>query len=190
MGAVQSTTHEALSSISPWSAVVHVKNCTSTPVTALLAHNAEIPSHHGATFYEVPPLDTVGIVSGYLHEPRATLIIRTGVDEAKIFRVPHAGRLLIEVAEHGLKVQTTDRVEVSAYGEPHAVPGHITIPMAMRGESFEDPEDTGHLLGRLHSGAVSEVTKEKDLPSAAREVATAHHHRKPERLAAPEGLEQ
>merc|ERR1712048_782979 len=83
-----------------------------------------------------PANETFTISSGYVHEPRATLIIRTGVAEAKVYRVPHTERLLISLAPHGLKVDTTDKVEVSTYCDPHAIPGHDTAPMLLRGESF------------------------------------------------------
>merc|ERR1712187_435859 len=83
-----------------------------------------------------------------------------GVGEAKTYRVPHAERLLISLVPHGLKVDTTDKVEVLSYSEPAAIPGHDTAPMLLRGESFcsskrvetsiiSEQEPSGVLLGRM-----------------------------------------
>merc|ERR1712048_1074983 len=124
------------------------------------ARDPEKPSHVGAAHYEVPANDTLVISSGYLHEPRATLIIRTGVSEATVYRVPHTERLLISLAPHGLKVEATDKVEAFAYSDPHAIHAHDTAPMILRGESFHhhknvmetsvttDSDPSGVLLGR------------------------------------------
>jgi len=142
---------------SPWNSIVHFKNTTQTSVTVLLVRSCDQPTHEGATQYEVPANDTQTISSGYWNEPRATLLIRTGLDEAKVFRVPHAGRLLVSLAPHGLKVETTDRVEVSDYPEPREVTGHDTFPMLLRGESFSSSPQRSHSgdgLESQHSGVM------------------------------------
>ncbi|CAE8714002.1 unnamed protein product [Polarella glacialis] len=194
MGGVQSTAQDVLVALSPWSTQIYVKNCTATPVAVLLARDPKQPSHVDAAVYEVPANETCVISSGYLHEPRATLLIRTGIEEAKIFRVPNFGRLLISVSQHGLKVETTDHVEISDYAEPHVVPGHDTIPMVLRRESFESKESDPRLLGQ---GGAPEQKEEKlaqaqELTGAEAEDHSLHERRpgKSPRLAAPDGLEQ
>eukprot|EP00933_Yihiella_yeosuensis_P062298 TRINITY_DN6524_c0_g2_i1.p1 TRINITY_DN6524_c0_g2~~TRINITY_DN6524_c0_g2_i1.p1 ORF type:complete len:208 (+),score=27.17 TRINITY_DN6524_c0_g2_i1:74-697(+) len=207
MGAFQSATKDAISHVSPWHTSVTVKNCTATPVTVLLAHDPSNPSHKDASVYEVPPDQIYGIESGYCHEPKATLIIRTGVDEAKIYHVPNTGRLLVRLSQHGLKVETEDKVEVEDYNHPHDVPAHDTIPMVVHGESFHqghESEHSGHhygledhehprhhhettsagrLLGRVFSsGSGGSLSKT--------EKTAVIQHKSGHRLDAPYGLEQ
>jgi len=155
---LQSVVKDLAGAVSPWNSLVYIKNSTATPVTVLLARDPTKPSHVDASHYEVPANETLTISSGYVHEPRATLIIRTGVGEANTYRVPHAERLLISLAPHGLKVDATDKVEVLSYSEPTAIPGHDTAPMLLRGESFSkrvetsiisEQEPSGVLLGRM-----------------------------------------
>eukprot|EP00928_Gymnodinium_smaydae_P070799 TRINITY_DN54566_c0_g1_i2.p1 TRINITY_DN54566_c0_g1~~TRINITY_DN54566_c0_g1_i2.p1 ORF type:complete len:244 (-),score=62.20 TRINITY_DN54566_c0_g1_i2:129-860(-) len=138
MGGVQSAVKDALGFASPWNSIVHVKNNTQTLVSVLLAHDPVEPRHDDALLYEVPPKETLAISSGYLNDPRATVIIRTGVDEARVFHVPNAGRLMVSLAPHGLKVESTDVIQEEPYPHPRAVPAHDTFPMALRGESFHD----------------------------------------------------
>merc|ERR1712176_1345605 len=87
-------------------------------------------------------------------------IIRTGIAEATVYRAPHAERLLISLAPHGLKVDTTDKVEVCSYKEPYAIPGHDTAPMLLRGESFHQQE------GRASSSKLSLQSAIQDLAGA------------------------
>lgn len=205
-GVIQSTAKDMFGAVSPWNSIVHVKNSTQTPVVVLLAHNPKEPSHNDAAHYEVPANDSLSISSGYMHEPRATLIMRTGLDEAKVFRVPNAGRLLVSLVPHGLKVDTTDAVETSDYANPQAVAGHDTVPMLLRGESFSVPDvgsvnssgtyPSAVLLGREQpTASLSEFSecKSRVSPQVARMEELEEQpvfQRQVSKLDAPFGLEQ
>jgi len=147
MGPAQSTTpKDVLRGISPWSTTILVKNSVATPVLIFLAYHAKNPSPSEAACYEVPADTSTSISAGYLREPKATLFIRTGQDEAKLLRVSHGCRIFISTLPTGLKVESPDReVEISDYALPHTVPGRDTFPMVIRGLSFNG----GRLLGRL-----------------------------------------
>ena len=64
-----------------------------------LARSAESPSPEDAVMHLVPPSEVYGLASGWLREPRATLLIRTQVDEAKLLRAPHEARE-VEIYQH------------------------------------------------------------------------------------------
>merc|ERR1712107_207867 len=86
----------------------------------------------------------------------AQLLSSERVLKANVYRVPHTERLLVALAPHGLKIETTHKVQVFAYSDPHVIPGNDTAPMLLRGESFchqkhvvADSEPCGVLLGRM-----------------------------------------
>lgn len=133
MGAVQ-----AASSVSPWMTQIVIKSQCTTPVRVYLARDPEEPTVQHATEHVVPPQGTQAINSGWLHEEYATLLIRTGVDEAKILRLPHKAELQLELVATGLKVTTNDQVEIEEHPDPGSVPNIDTAPMVMRGQSFSD----------------------------------------------------
>merc|ERR1719277_2712183 len=90
-----------------------------------------------------------------MNEPRATLLIRTGIDVAKVIRMPDGARLVIELEPHGLKVESVDQgVVVEDFADPGSVPGHDTVPMLMRQESFSDRQSSAeaeaHRLSTVH----------------------------------------
>mmetsp|Transcript_122885 Transcript_122885/g.342443 ORF Transcript_122885/g.342443 Transcript_122885/m.342443 type:complete len:160 (-) Transcript_122885:325-804(-) len=136
MGAV----HDSMAAVSPWSTQVRVENKSSTEVLIYLCRNAAAPSAADATEHVVPPESTYPFNSGWLHEPRATLLIRTGVNEAKLLRVPDTARLMVSLAPHGLKIESPDDVEIEDFEDATSVPGNDTVPMMMRGESFTTEE--------------------------------------------------
>ncbi|CAJ1364362.1 unnamed protein product [Effrenium voratum] len=136
MGSFPSQLKDGMASVSPWMTLVHVDNQTNQPVLVFLARNAEEPSPEDAVEHIVPAGDVYGLASGWLNEPRATLLIRTGVNEAKLLRVPNSARITIRLAPHGLTVESPDHVDMEPFAPAQAVPGHDTVPMVMRGESF------------------------------------------------------
>mmetsp|Transcript_81889 Transcript_81889/g.171305 ORF Transcript_81889/g.171305 Transcript_81889/m.171305 type:complete len:323 (-) Transcript_81889:929-1897(-) len=153
--------HDAVSSLSPWTTSISVDNQTNAPVIAWLARSAEHPSPSDAVQHVFPANTVTGVSSGWLHVPKATLLIRTGVDSAQVIRAPHATKLIIKVVPHGLTVETFDSgVDISEYPEPHTVPGHDTIPMVMRHEHFDTqaPHTAAHkdqpalVHARAHTG--------------------------------------
>ncbi|CAE7772042.1 ycf45, partial [Symbiodinium microadriaticum] len=128
---------DGISSVSPWLTLVQIENQTSQPVVIFLARNPDEPHPEDAIEHVIPANNTYGLPSGWLREPRATLLIRTGVDEAQLLRVPNNAKLQIRLAPHGLKVESTDSgIEVEMYEPAQVVPGHDTVPMVFRGESF------------------------------------------------------
>mmetsp|Transcript_89179 Transcript_89179/g.186361 ORF Transcript_89179/g.186361 Transcript_89179/m.186361 type:complete len:183 (+) Transcript_89179:55-603(+) len=134
-GSVQDT----LTSLSPWTSSINVDNQTNAPVLVFLARSAESPSATDAIEHEIPANTVTGISSGWLNVPKATLLIRTSIDGAKVIRAPHATRLVVKVVPHGLTVETLDPdVEFEEFPDPGAVPGHDTVPMTLRHESFQD----------------------------------------------------
>merc|ERR1712176_1252556 len=86
----------------------------------------------------VPPQASYSVYSGWLKEPLATLIMRVGVHEAKIFRMPHMAELKVEPAPTGLKVTSTDDMVIEEHPDPGSVPNTDTVPMVLRAESFSD----------------------------------------------------
>lgn len=151
--------YDAVAAISPWNTQIQIENQSSTPVTVWLARNSEVPSAEDAVEHTVPANNTYAISSGWYHEPRATLLVRTGVDTAKVARLPHASRLVVQLRPHGLALDSPDDVEFEDFPDPGAVPGHDTIPMVLRHESFHD---------RLPA---AEAPRESVAREAAREVA-------------------
>lgn len=95
-----------------------------------LARSAETPSPQDAVAHVVPAQELYGLASGWLREPRATLLIRTAVDQAQLLRAPHEARVMIKLAPHGLLVESPDAVEVEDFAPAQAVSGHDTVPMA------------------------------------------------------------
>jgi len=129
---------DAVASVSPWNTQVQIDNQSTTPVLVWLARDPEHPNADDAVEHEVPPQSIYAISSGWLREPRATLLMRTDVNTAKIIRMPNASRLIVSLQPHGLKVESLDDVVFEDYPDPGAVQGHDTIPMVLRHESFHD----------------------------------------------------
>jgi len=129
---------DQISSKSPWNTQVVVDNQCTTPVRVYLARDPERPTVKDSVEHSVPPQQAYAIHSGWMQEPLATLIVRTGIHEAKVFRMPHMTQLKIELAPSGLKVTSTDPMIVEDYQDPGSVPNNDTVPMVLRGESFMD----------------------------------------------------
>mmetsp|Transcript_1949 Transcript_1949/g.3701 ORF Transcript_1949/g.3701 Transcript_1949/m.3701 type:complete len:166 (-) Transcript_1949:165-662(-) len=139
------TVRDFLATTSPWSTQVVVENRATTPVLVYLARSHTEPTADNAVEHCVPPRETYPISSGWLNEPRATLLIRTKPNEAKVVRVPHSGRIFVDLSPQGLNVESPDVADIEDYDDPHAVPGLDTMPMVMRKASFQtegqEPED-------------------------------------------------
>lgn len=133
---------DGIAGVSPWMTLVHIDNQTNQPVIVHLARNADMPTAEDAVEHIIPANEVYGLASGWLREPRATLLIRTGVDKAQLLRVPNNARIMIRLAPHGLCVDSPDAVEFEPFEPAHDVSGHDTVPMALRGESFH-VEPTG-----------------------------------------------
>eukprot|EP00913_Durusdinium_trenchii_P033134 g31021.t2 len=143
---------DGLAGVSPWMTLVHIDNQTNQPVIVHLARNAETPNLAGlqqtgrpggsertgqdAVEHTIPANDVYGLASGWLREPRATLLIRTEVHKAQLLRASNNARIMIRLAPHGLHVESPDDVEIEAFEPAQDVSGHDTVPMALRGESF------------------------------------------------------
>ncbi|CAK9005028.1 Hypothetical protein SCF082_LOCUS8418 [Durusdinium trenchii] len=127
---------DGLAGVSPWMTLVHIDNQTNQPVIVHLARNAETPSPEDAVEHTIPANDVYGLASGWLREPRATLLIRTEVHKAQLLRASNNARIMIRLAPHGLHVESPDDVEIEAFEPAQDVSGHDTVPMALRGESF------------------------------------------------------
>lgn len=136
---------DQVSSHSPWNTQIVIDNQVTTPVKVFLARNPDEPSVDDAVQHSVPPQQIFAINSGWLREPRATLLVRVGVHEAKVFRMSHAAHLKFELAPTGLKVSSNDDIVVEDFPDPGAVPNNDTVPMVLKGESFLDrkPEAEG-----------------------------------------------
>ncbi|CAK9098454.1 unnamed protein product [Durusdinium trenchii] len=102
----------------------------SLPEASALATNEDAVEH------TIPANDVYGLASGWLREPRATLLIRTEVHKAQLLRASNNARIMIRLAPHGLHVESPDDVEIEAFEPAQDVSGHDTVPMALRGESF------------------------------------------------------
>lgn len=112
-----------------------------------LARSADEPRADDAWEHLVPAGRVYCIASGWYNEPKATLLIRVGVDEAKVVRMVDASRLIVTNTKHGLKLDTYDSgVTMEDFPDPGAVPGHDTIPMAIRAESFADRGPTEEVV--------------------------------------------
>lgn len=127
---------DMVSASSPFNTTVSVENNTNAPVKIFLCRNPEEPSPQDAVDHTVQARSTLAINSGYLTEPRATLLMRTGMHEAMVFRMPHFAQLKLDVAEDGLKVTSFDDVEFEAYPDPGSVPNFETVPMVVKEKSF------------------------------------------------------
>mmetsp|Transcript_87142 Transcript_87142/g.251314 ORF Transcript_87142/g.251314 Transcript_87142/m.251314 type:complete len:157 (-) Transcript_87142:89-559(-) len=129
---------DSISAISPWNTQVIIDNQASTTVQMWLCRNAEKPSAHDAVEHNAPANTTYAINSGWLNEPRATILIRTGIHTAKVVRMPHATRLIVKLQPHGLELETEDEgIVFEEFPDPGDVPGHETVPMHLRNESFQ-----------------------------------------------------
>jgi len=129
---------DQVSSVSPWNTQVVVDNQCTTPVRVYLARDSDEPTVKNSIDHSVPPQASYAIHSGWLKEPLATLIVRVGVHEAKVFRMPHMAQLKVELAPSGLKVTSEDQMIVEDFWDPGSVPNNDTVPMVLRGESFLD----------------------------------------------------
>merc|ERR1719352_863681 len=89
---------------SPWTTRITVQNQTNRPVLMHLARNANSPSAANAVEYTMPAENSSALVSGWLEEPKATILVRTGLREAKIIRASDTDRLVVSLAPHGLIV--------------------------------------------------------------------------------------
>eukprot|EP00928_Gymnodinium_smaydae_P093250 TRINITY_DN7731_c0_g2_i1.p2 TRINITY_DN7731_c0_g2~~TRINITY_DN7731_c0_g2_i1.p2 ORF type:complete len:175 (-),score=32.30 TRINITY_DN7731_c0_g2_i1:166-690(-) len=144
---------ESLASVSPWQTSVRIDNQTDAPVLVHLAASAAEPSPATSSQHVIQPKTEQAICSGWYQEPRATLLIRTGLDEAELFRVPDGSRLIIQLRgqARGLSVEVPVEVIREAYPNAPTVPGLDTVPMTLRGVSFEQvqPESASglHVLG-------------------------------------------
>lgn len=133
-----------VASLSPWVTQVNIDNQTSSNVLVLLAKNWRQPSPDEAREHILPPMCESAICSGWLNQPKATLLIRTGLDEAAILRMHHASKVIVKLAPHaqGLTLEFSNG-EMTSFANAQAVPGLDTVPMRTRGLSFEDiAEDT------------------------------------------------
>ncbi|CAL1143483.1 unnamed protein product [Cladocopium goreaui] len=149
---------DGIAGVSPWMTLVHIDNQTNQPVIVHLARNADMPTAEDAVEHIIPANEVYGLASGWLREPRATLLIRTGVDKAQLLRVPNNARIMIRLAPHGLCVDSPDAVEFEPFEPAHDVSGHDTVPMALRGESFH-VEPTGPSVAQA---AVSAAQREQN----------------------------
>lgn len=129
---------DSVSSVSPWNTQIVIDNQVTTPVRVFLARNADEPSVEDSIEHKVPPERIYAINSGWIREPRATLIVRVAVHEAKVYRMSHAAHLKFELVPCGLKVSSFDNIEVEDYPDPGSVPNNDTVPMVLRAESFRD----------------------------------------------------
>eukprot|EP00927_Polykrikos_kofoidii_P065396 TRINITY_DN61151_c0_g1_i1.p1 TRINITY_DN61151_c0_g1~~TRINITY_DN61151_c0_g1_i1.p1 ORF type:complete len:212 (+),score=37.24 TRINITY_DN61151_c0_g1_i1:125-760(+) len=153
---------DSLTSISPWQTMVRLDNQTDSQVMVLLAASAANPDPAKSTAHVVPPRTEQGVCSGWYHEPRATVLIRTKLHEAKTLRVPHQTRIIIKLLDHGegLCVEVPPGVAVEDCANPVSVPGMDTVPMVVRGVSFYgvDPENKSHDAMTLAPLVVSAVS--------------------------------
>merc|ERR1712176_586166 len=108
-----------------------------------LARNAEDPTVKNSIDHSVPAQASYVIRSGWAQDSLATLIVRVGVDEAKIYRMPHMSQLKVELAPTGLKVTSTDPISIEEHPDPASVPNNDTAPMVLRKESFQDRSPQG-----------------------------------------------
>eukprot|EP00929_Paragymnodinium_shiwhaense_P027266 TRINITY_DN1603_c0_g2_i1.p2 TRINITY_DN1603_c0_g2~~TRINITY_DN1603_c0_g2_i1.p2 ORF type:complete len:181 (+),score=34.88 TRINITY_DN1603_c0_g2_i1:86-628(+) len=132
---------ETLASVSPWQTSVSVDNQTDGPILMLLAASSEDPHPADCVRHVLPGKDESGITSGWYHEPRATLLIRTGLEEAKVLRAPTGSRIIVRLKDHGkgLELDVPRSVEVEDFKAAAAnVPGLDTTAMCFRGISFDD----------------------------------------------------
>jgi len=134
--------HDTMASMSPWNTQVVFHNQCNTPVLVFLARDAAKPSPHDAQEFKVPPDTDFPVTSGWLKEPKATLLMRTGLHEAKLMLAANAARIVVSNAPHGLKVESTDDVTFEAYADSASVPQIDTAPMIMRSEKFADIKPT------------------------------------------------
>mmetsp|Transcript_1645 Transcript_1645/g.4922 ORF Transcript_1645/g.4922 Transcript_1645/m.4922 type:complete len:315 (+) Transcript_1645:96-1040(+) len=154
-----SVVHDSAAAMSPWTTQVRIENKCATPVLIMLARNAAEPTPDDAVRHTVPGNGIHGISSGWLHDPRATLLVRTGLRQASIIRASHGSRISVWPAPHGLRIESPDHVDVEEFPNPASVPGIDTVPMLLRGESFDSEEGAPGKLqkscaeGPTHGGA-------------------------------------
>merc|ERR1719384_81159 len=115
---------------------VVINNLMGTPVKVFLAKDEGKPSVKDAYEYTAPPKSLFSINSGWMKQARTTLIVRTGLDEASIIRLPHSAQLTVEAAPNGLKYSSNDGAADEPYTEPRAVPQIETEPMISKKETF------------------------------------------------------
>jgi len=123
---------------SPWNTQVVIDNQIATPLLVYLARDPDEPAVKNSVEHSVPAQSLYTIHSGWLKEPLATLIMRVGIHEAKIFRMPHMAQLKVDLAPSGLKVTSHDPMIIEDHPDPGAVPNNDTVPMVLRKESFYD----------------------------------------------------
>merc|ERR1712232_1475390 len=115
-------------------------NQTDGAVMVHLASSSEKPDPAEAHVRVLPANAESGITSGWYHEPRATLVIRTGLEEAKLLRAPSGVRIIVRLREHGkgLQLEAPAEVEIADFAPAATVHGLDTVAMCFRGISFDD----------------------------------------------------
>lgn len=131
---------ESLASVSPWQTSVTIDNQTDGAVMVHLATSSEHPNPAEAVTHSLPANAESGVTSGWYHEPRATLLVRTGLEEAKLLRVPTGTRVIVRLRAQGkgLDLEVPAAVEMTAFEPAASVPGLDTVAMCFRGISFDD----------------------------------------------------
>eukprot|EP00747_Dinoflagellata_sp_TGD_P169328 gnl/TRDRNA2_/TRDRNA2_198065_c0_seq1.p1 gnl/TRDRNA2_/TRDRNA2_198065_c0~~gnl/TRDRNA2_/TRDRNA2_198065_c0_seq1.p1 ORF type:complete len:166 (-),score=19.14 gnl/TRDRNA2_/TRDRNA2_198065_c0_seq1:223-690(-) len=130
---------DAFGTASPWQTRIRIENKTTRPVLMFLARDATRPSAANAIAYTLPSDTSSAIISGWLQEPRATLLFRTGSRSAKVMRATHGARIIVDVTPEGLSVESPDDVLFEDFADALSVPGLETVPMLLRGDSFANP---------------------------------------------------
>merc|ERR1712110_963092 len=113
-----------LESVSPWQTQVIIDNQTISPVKLLLASSPENPDPSRASPKIIAGSCRTAIMSGWFHEARATLLIRTSEYEAKVLRVPNASKVVLTLAKgsNGISLETYGDVQVENFREVSLVP--------------------------------------------------------------------
>merc|ERR1711907_353612 len=123
------------SSVSPWQTQVIVDNQCLAHVRFLLARNFDEPKAADASEQVVTADTKSAIMSGYMYERRATILVRTGEHEAKLLHCPDKSQIVVKMAKggKGLRLEVSDDIEVLDFSAAATVPSglmHITYPKA------------------------------------------------------------
>lgn len=142
-GRVSSFADKSPRPLSPCSTqVILIENACATPVKIFQCHDSEYPSVKDSIQHNVPAKSTYALNARtwWSVDPCATLLVRVGLRDAQVFRVPHAAQLRVDVAPRGLKVTSADDISVEPYYDPASVPNHDTVPMRSVRMSFKDTD--------------------------------------------------
>jgi hypothetical protein len=133
---------DVLRNASPWQTHVRVENQTNGPVLMHVCRDADNPSAEDSVVHTLPSDTSSGIASGWQAEPRATILMRTGMLTAVKMRVPHGARVVVTLVPTGLEITSPegDDVELADFPNALSVPGLDTVPMRLKGLSFAKPE--------------------------------------------------